>query len=118
MGSLDGRSALITGGASGIGRAGAKVFAEAGGRLTLVDRDKDGLEAVESELSAGGHAVQTFVGDVTNPQDCERMVQMAVDTHGGLDVIWNNAGIVGPGNLIADLALEDWQQVLSINLTG
>jgi NAD(P)-dependent dehydrogenase (short-subunit alcohol dehydrogenase family) len=118
MTSLSGKSVIITGAASGIGRAGARLFAKAGAHLTLGDRDGGGLAALVNEITSSGAEAQTLAGDVTSPEDCERMVRMAVERFGGLDALWNNAGITGPGALIADLSPEDWQQVLSVNLTG
>jgi NAD(P)-dependent dehydrogenase (short-subunit alcohol dehydrogenase family) len=118
MGQLENKVAVITGAASGIGKATADLFAAEGARLVAADwTEAQGIEAVEAMKARGGEA--TFVRvDVSQPEDVRRMVQKAVDLYGGLDVIFNNAGIEGEQGMTADCSLENWDRVISINLRG
>ena len=115
---LDGKTAIVTGGASGIGRKTAERFAAEGANVVVADVvTEDGEETVESIESAGGSA--TFVEtDVTDPDAVEAMVQTAVDTYGGLDIAHNNAGIEGETDPLAEQTEANWKQVMDINLTG
>ncbi|ELY95197.1 short-chain dehydrogenase/reductase SDR [Natrialba hulunbeirensis JCM 10989] len=115
---LDGKTAIVTGGASGIGRKTAERFAAEGANVVVADVVTDGgEETVESIESAGGSA--TFVEtDVTDPDAVEAMVQTAVDTYGGLDIAHNNAGIEGENDPLAEQTEANWKQVMDINLTG
>jgi 3-oxoacyl-[acyl-carrier protein] reductase len=107
--SLDGRTALVTGGSRGIGKAIAAELAEAGATVVLGYRSgADEAEAVASEI--GGRAVQA---DVSQPEDAKRLV----DDAGDLDILVNNAGVTRDG-LIARMPDEDWQVVLETNLGG
>ncbi|MFO8036078.1 MAG: SDR family oxidoreductase [Anaerolineales bacterium] len=118
MKSLEGKVALITGGASGIGRTTAEFYAREGARVLVSDVDQEGgKETAHRIQSSGGEAV-FFEADVSNPSDCEDMVAAAVDQFGQLDIACNNAGIAGEENLIADYSIEGWQQLVSINLSG
>lgn len=110
--------ALVTGAASGIGRATAQRLAAEGAAIVASDVDADGL-AVTSDLveAAGGAVATTVVGSVADPADVTRMVQTAVATHGRIDVLCNIAGILRFNNL-ADITLDEWNLVLSVNLTG
>ena len=94
QGVLAGRVALVTGGASGIGRATAELFAEQGAAVVVADVNDAGEETVAAITEAGGQA--TFVrGDVSVEADVEAMVQAAESVYGGLDAAFNNAGIAG-----------------------
>ena len=121
---FQGRVALVTGGASGIGRAAAQAFAREGARV-IVSTDSNiqgGEETVRMIKSAGGEA--TFVKcDVRRPAEVEAMVDKAVGLYGGLDYAFNNAGIGPDGDLIpvvpvADCPEEIWDRTIDINLKG
>ena len=118
MDHLQGKVALVTGGASGIGRKVAEFYARDGAKVVVSDVDQEGgKETVELIKSAGGQAV--FVeADVSQPSACENLVSAAVNEFGQLDIACNNAGIGGEQNLTADYSLEGWEQVISINLSG
>ena len=119
MGRLDEKVALITGAASGIGRVAAELFAAERARVVVADVvESDGKAAVDAIHNAGGQAafVQADVSDATS---AEAMVRFAVDTFGGLHVLYNNAGILPPddaGTLVTPEAT--WDHVMAVNLKG
>jgi NAD(P)-dependent dehydrogenase (short-subunit alcohol dehydrogenase family) len=119
-GTLDGKVALVTGGASGIGRATALTFAREGAKLVIADMNEDGgQQTVHMITENGGDA--TFVQvDVSNATEVEVMISKAVETYGRLDCAHNNAGISSGGQraFTADYPEERWHQVIAINLTG
>jgi NAD(P)-dependent dehydrogenase (short-subunit alcohol dehydrogenase family) len=116
VGKLDGRSALITGGASGIGLATAGLFLEEGAAVTIADIDEPAARCAAAELKRLGrcHAV---VGDVASMADGKRMVEEAIRVHGRLDILFCNAGI--PARVpISELTEEQWDRTLAVNLKG
>jgi NAD(P)-dependent dehydrogenase (short-subunit alcohol dehydrogenase family) len=117
-GRFAGKVALVTGAASGIGRASALGFARDGAKVVIADVDTAGGEQTVALISEqGGEAV--FVRtDVANSADVQAMVQAAVDTYGRLDYAHNNAGVVGAGASIADMPEEVWQRGIGVMLTG
>ena len=120
-GLLEGKSALITGGARGIGRATAVLFAKEGARLLVSDLSAEGAsETVALINKAGGQAI-SHSGDVTDPAVVQAMVDMAVKTFGRLDCAFNNAGISGyqvnaAGKKTADWPEESFDRMISVNL--
>ena len=117
-GLLQDKAALVTGGASGIGRATALAFAREGARVLVCDTDEAGGERVAGEIRAAGGTVLFARVDVTREADVEAMVKRAVAELGRLDCAVNNAGITGGAGPIPDLSLEAWSRTLAINLTG
>jgi NAD(P)-dependent dehydrogenase (short-subunit alcohol dehydrogenase family) len=115
MGDLAGKRALITGGASGIGRATALLFAREGAAVSMVDLDEVGGQAVvQATADEGGQAI--FVRcDVSQAADCQRAVQQTVDRLGGLDILFNNAGIIRRATVI-DTTEEEWDRVMAVNV--
>ncbi|MDR3419339.1 MAG: SDR family oxidoreductase [Nevskia sp.] len=120
MEELKDKVAIITGAASGIGRASALRFAEEGARLMLGDLDGDGGEALAAELRSRGSQAQFRRCDVSRPTDCEALVEEALAHYGRLDAAFNNAGIsdgpVPPGT--ADYPLELWDRMIAVNLSS
>ncbi|ELY99951.1 glucose 1-dehydrogenase [Natrialba aegyptia] len=118
MNGIDGGVALVSGAASGIGRATAQRFAEEGASVVAADIDVEGGEETVSQIeSEGGEA--TFVEtDVTNESDLAAGVEAAVDTYGSLDFAFNNAGIEGDKVSFSDQDNANWNRVLDINLNG
>jgi NAD(P)-dependent dehydrogenase (short-subunit alcohol dehydrogenase family) len=123
-GTLEGKVALVTGGASGIGRATALTFAREGAKLVIADlHEEGGQQTVHMITETGGDAMFVQV-DVTQATDVEAMISKAVETYGRLDCAHNNAGISGRGiagdhrALTAEYPEARWHQVLAINLTG
>ena len=113
---VSGKVVVITGAASGIGRASAELFVAQGARVVLADVNAQGGEALAAELGAQARFLQT---DVASPEDLEQLVDYTIGQFGGLDVMFNNAGISGaqhPRFLDDDLA--DFQRVVGINLQG
>ncbi len=118
MNGLTGKTAVVTGAGSGIGRASARRFAEEGANVVIADVVEDaGRETVELIEDDGGDA--TFVEvDVSDVESIGRMVDVAVDTYGSLDFAHNNAGILTGFGEAADIEEEQWDKLLDINLKG
>jgi len=112
------KTVIITGAASGIGKATAELFAKQGANVVVSDiQEAEGKAATNSIISAGGSA-SFFQADVSKPEDMEELVAFAVKTYGKLDIAVNNAGIGGELNPIAEMSIEGWQKVISINLNS
>ena len=115
---LKGKVAIITGAGSGLGKAAAQLFAKEGAKVVVAaNREKEGEQTVRSIKAASGEAIFVKV-DVTTAADVEKAVKTAVNKYGKLDIMFNNAGTPGPGKLIADITEEEWNRVISVNLTG
>jgi NAD(P)-dependent dehydrogenase (short-subunit alcohol dehydrogenase family) len=115
MALLDGKRALITGAASGIGRATSLLFAEEGAAVAVVDIDRTkGLEVVRQIETRGGRAVYIQT-DVTLAHDCRRAVERTLEMLGGLDILFNNAGIIVRRSVL-DLEEADWDRVMNVNV--
>ena len=114
MGQLDGRKAIVTGAASGIGKAIVTLFAQEGARVAVLDLDLDGAKAVAAEI--GGHAFALKV-DVAKEASVNRTVAAAIARRGGGAVMANNAGI-GDFALTVDMTLAQWQRMIDIDLTS
>ncbi|MBX3633126.1 MAG: short-chain dehydrogenase [Acidovorax sp. SCN 68-22] len=115
---LKDKVALVTGGASGIGRAVALAWAREGARVVVSDVDRDGGEETAEAVRAAGSEALFAAADVGKPEDCEALVQRAVQKFGRLDIACNNAGIGGAQAPTADYPLDAWAQVIAINLSG
>ena len=122
-GMLEGKSALVTGGASGIGRATALAFAREGAWVAVADLTPEGAQRTVAAIEAQGGQAVAVACDVTDDSAVEAMVAAAVNAFGGLDCAFNNAGIApfqvnAGGQKIADVAPEAWGRILDVNLTG
>ena len=115
MGRLDGKVAIITGGASGIGEAAARLFAGEGARVAIADVQDEHGRRVEAELGVNGMYVRT---DISRSTDMEALVQKTVARFGRLDILFNNAGIVVVGPTVVDLPEADFDRMLGVNLKG
>jgi NAD(P)-dependent dehydrogenase (short-subunit alcohol dehydrogenase family) len=114
---LRGKVSVITGAANGIGRATAEAFAAEGARIVATDIDGDGLERLRAALDASGAECVTVVGDVSKPDDAQRMIGTAVERFGRLDVLVANAGVIPLGDITESTA-EDWDRVMAIDGRG
>jgi len=112
---LEGKVAVITGSASGIGRATARLFAKEGAKIVIADiKDREGNETVQLIKEAGGEAVFTHV-NVVVVTELERMIKVAVETYGRLDIFFHSAGIAGPGR--RELTSEEtYDLTMAVNL--
>ena len=114
---LEGKSAVVTGAASGIGRASSMLFAQHGASVVCVDRSPE-VEATAAAIrNAGGRAI-ALIKDASSEHDVAEMMQTAVKQHGGLDVCYANAGIGGGAPVYDELTADDWMAILKVNLIG
>jgi NAD(P)-dependent dehydrogenase (short-subunit alcohol dehydrogenase family) len=111
---IRGRCALITGAAGGIGSATARLLADEGARLVLVDRDEAALAALRTELSAA--EVLTLIADVAEEADVQHVASEAVKRFGGIDLLHNNAGILGDVGPLWELSAENFDRTMSVNV--
>ncbi len=118
MARLADKIAIITGAGSGMGLATARLFAREGARLLLADIDGPACERAAAEVRGTGAEVIARCVDVSSGAGVEAMVAAAVDAFGGVDILFNNAGIEGRSALLADLSEADWDRVLDVNLKG
>jgi NAD(P)-dependent dehydrogenase (short-subunit alcohol dehydrogenase family) len=117
MQELAGKAAFVTGGASGIGLALGRAFAEAGMKVMLADIETEALAAAVKSLHNFGPNVRGVTCDVTDPGSVERAAEASYAAFGNVHVVCNNAG-VGGGSGIDDISLDDWRWVLDVNLMG
>jgi NAD(P)-dependent dehydrogenase (short-subunit alcohol dehydrogenase family) len=115
---LGGKVALVTGAALGLGRSFAQTLAEAGADVAIADIDRDHLDETEGILKATGRKILKIIADVSNPGDVSRMVDESVSKLGHLSIAVNNAGIITKPARLHEMSPEDWNKVISVNLTG
>ena len=117
MGRLEGKSVIITGAGSGIGRAASLLFAKEGAKLIAVDRSDSIVETAKLVGDAGG-IVEAVTADAGSETDVKGFIDKAVSKYGRLDAIWANAGVSGGLVPLAEQTVEHWEQVLRVNLIG
>ena len=115
---LVGKTALVTGAASGIGKAVALLYAQHGANVMLSDIDETPGQQALAEVQALGANAQFCRADVSDPAQCQRLVAATVAAFGHLDVACNNAGIGGELNATADYSLAGWQRIINVNLNS
>ncbi len=115
---LEGKVALITGASQGLGKALALAFAQEGARVVINSRSEESLRPVAEEAVSSGAEVLAIAADVSQSADVERLVGAAVGRFGHVDVLVNNAGLLGPRVAIERYPEDEWRRVLDANLTG
>ena len=118
MNRLEGKVAIITGAASGIGKATAQLFAREGARVVLGDLAGDDLQQVISQINADGFSAIGQTTDTSKQLSVDELVALAMDNYRQVDVLFNNAGIVGAVEDIADSSDEGWLRVHAVNVLG
>lgn len=119
MGRLDGKVALITGGASGMGMVASRLFAEEGAKIVLTDVADDAGERVAEDIRSSGADATYVHADVSKEDDARAMVATAVETYGGLTVLYNNAGVMlGDDGSVHSTDAAIWDTTLAINVKG
>ena len=115
MGVLTGKVALITGAASGIGRATALLFAQEGASVVLTDLNEESGRDVQQKIASGGGRALFDGADVTRDADCRRILELTVREFGGLDIVVNCAGIIRRAT-VTELSESDWDRVMAVNV--
>lgn len=115
---LQGQRTIVTGGASGIGSAIVRRFCREGARVMISDIDEANGAALAEELAGRGADVFFCKTDVAIPEQVEFSVGKALERFGGLDILVNNAGIIEPDNLLENVAIDTWRNVITVNLSG
>jgi NAD(P)-dependent dehydrogenase (short-subunit alcohol dehydrogenase family) len=113
-----GSRVLVTGGGSGIGRAAALAFAQEGAEVVVAGRREGPLKETVAAVEDGGGRAEAVVADVSTATGAEWMVSETIRLLGGLNVAFNNAGVLGAGGRTAEVELESWKSVIGVNLTG
>ena len=116
--SIAGRVALVTGAASGMGRATAHLFADEGARVAVSDVNAEGVQAVVDEINGAGGEARGWTLDVSDAERCERVVREVIDHFGGLQILVNNAGISRGGPIDGKNYEDDWARTFEVNLSG
>ncbi|KAA1394223.1 SDR family NAD(P)-dependent oxidoreductase [Aeromicrobium ginsengisoli] len=114
---MDGLTAVVTGASSGLGAGFARSLAGAGANVVLVARREDRLQSLADDLRAGGSAITVVAADVSVPEDCDRAAVAAVEAHGRIDALVNNAGLGGHGSALKE-SPDDFRRVIDVNLNG
>jgi NAD(P)-dependent dehydrogenase (short-subunit alcohol dehydrogenase family) len=115
---FEGKVALITGASQGLGRALALAFARQGARVVVNARSEESLRPIAEEVEGAGAEVLAVAADVSEGEDVERLVRETVERFGRIDVLVNNAGLLGPRVTIEEYPEDEWRRVIDANLTG
>ena len=116
--SLEGKVTLVTGVTGGLGKTTARTFAERGAQVVGMARRSQPGKALEKEAAAAGYSLRFVVGDVTDEDDCRRAVDRALQMHGRIDILINNAGITGEIASASEIRTAEWHRVVDVNLNG
>lgn len=114
---LEDKVAIITGAGSGFGRSTAELYAKEGAKVVAVDYNGEAAEATVQAIKNNGGEATAFTADVADEAKVKEFVQLAVDTYGKIDILFNNAGIYAPGN-VEETDSDDWQRSIDVNVTA
>ena len=116
---LQDKVSIITGGASGMGRVAARMFAAEGARVVVADVTGPAAQSVVDEVKAAGGRAIAVVADVSKEADAKRMIDETIAAYGRVDVLYNNAGIMPQADhSVIDTSVEDWDRVMAVNVRG
>ncbi len=115
---LQNKTAIVTGGGKGIGKAIALAFASEGATVVVAGRDLSRLEETVETICSHKGTAMAIQTDVADEQQVKQMVAGTMDTYGQIDILVNNSGIIGPVSPVVDMDLNEWNETLAINLTG
>ncbi|WP_332690323.1 SDR family oxidoreductase [Bosea sp. (in: a-proteobacteria)] len=115
---LSNKIALVTGASSGIGRAAARLFASEGARVVVTARRQNEIDALAAEIAASGGEALAIAGDIRDEALAQRLVEAATERFGGLDIAFNNAGVVGEMGPVAEMSSAAWRELIETNLTS
>lgn len=115
---LAGKTAVVTGAASGMGKAIAELYAKEGAKVIVSDINEEGAKKVAADIIAAGGTAQAVKTNVASLQDIEALIDTAVSTYGTLDILVNNAGVMDNFEPAAEIAEEQWERVFAINTTS
>jgi len=118
MGKLDNKVAIVTGSASGMGKAMAKLYASEGAKVLLADFNVDGAKTVSDAINQGGGTTHALKVDVSNAEDIINMFDKAVDLFGKVDIMVNNAGIMDGFEPVGEISDERWDKIFDVNTKG
>ena len=118
MGRLSGKVAIITGAASGMGAADARLFAQEGASVVITDIRDDVTDTIAAELTEQGYVATSAHLDVTDPDQWQAAVQVAVDTYGGVDILVNNAGLPGDETTWDDATFDSFKAIMDLNVNS
>ena len=116
--SLEGKTAIVTGGAGGLGRAMVAAYAEVGANVIVASRNQENIEAEAARIKSKGQSALAIPVDVTDEDQVNSLIAQAVEAFGGVDVIVNNAGRWGRSYAAEDTPLDEWRSIVDQNLTG
>jgi meso-butanediol dehydrogenase / (S,S)-butanediol dehydrogenase / diacetyl reductase len=115
---LNGQVAIITGAGRGIGRAIALCFGREGSSILIAARTQKEIDAVAAEINSQGGKATSLAADVSRESDCQAIVEAARKQFGRVDILVNNAGILGPVKAVEEISLNEWNEVIAVNLRG
>ena len=118
MNRLAGKIAIVTGASSGIGHAAARLFASEGAQVVVSARRQNELDALVEAIARNGGTAVAVCGDIRDERLAQRLVATALERFGGLDIAFNNAGVVGPMGPLQEMAPSDWDDTVNTNLTA
>jgi fengycin family lipopeptide synthetase B len=115
---LEDKVAIVTGGGRGIGKAISTAFASEGATVVIAARTSSSLDDTVEQIKSGGGRAKPIQTDVSDEKQVKRLVAETIEDYGKVDILVNNSGIGGPTANVVDLRLQEWNEVLAINLTG